>query len=351
MDQEKLMELFGSVFNDVAGSVAIMMSYLGDQTGVYRAMDKLGSASVASIAKEAGVNERYLLEWLSSNAGRGYVTYDEDSCEFSLSPEQAAVFAREEEPTCIQGLIQGVVGQFVKEDVAVDVFRTGRGRPWGEHHECCFCGTERFFRPAYAGHLLSEWIPALEGVEAKLKAGAKVADIGCGLGTSSLLMAEQFPNSTIHAYDFHGPSIEEAKRRALEKGLTNLEFFVSDAASVSREGYDLACIFDAWHDMGDPVGVAKAIKESLAGDGTFMVVEPMALDGLKNNLENNPGAAMFYGFGTLVCVPASKAQPVGLGLGPQAGPKKLLELLSEAGFENVSLATQTDSNLVLQASN
>ena len=351
MDQEKLMELFGSVFNDVAGSVAIMMSYLGDQTGVYRAMDKLGSASVASIAKEAGVNERYLLEWLSSNAGRGYVTYDEDSCEFSLSPEQAAVFAREEEPTCIQGLIQGVVGQFVKEDVAVDVFRTGRGRPWGEHHECCFCGTERFFRPAYAGHLLSEWIPALEGVEAKLKVGAKVADIGCGLGTSSLLMAEQFPNSTIHAYDFHGPSIEEAKRRASEKGLTNLEFFVSDAASVSREGYDLACIFDAWHDMGDPVGVAKAIKESLADDGTFMVVEPMALDGLKNNLENNPGAAMFYGFGTLVCVPASKAQPVGLGLGPQAGPKKLLELLSEAGFKNVSLATQTDSNLVLQASN
>jgi len=349
VDQDKVMELFGSVFNDVAGSVAIMMSYLGDQTGVYRAMDKLGSATVADIAKEAAVNERYLLEWLSSNAGRGYVTYDEDSEEFSLSPEQAAVFARENEPTCIQGLVQGVVGQFVKEEVAVDVFKTGRGRPWGEHHECCFCGTERFFRPAYAGHLLSEWIPALEGVEEKLKAGAKVADIGCGLGTSSLLMAEQFPNSTIHAYDFHAPSIKEAKKRALEKGLTNLEFFVADAASVSKEGYDLACIFDAWHDMGDPVGVAKAIREALADDGTFMVVEPMALDGLQNNLENNPGASMFYGFGTLVCVPASKAQPVGLGLGPQAGPKKLLELLSSAGFSNVSLATQTDSNLVLEA--
>ena len=168
-DHGKVMELFGSVFNDVAGSVAIMMSYLGDQTGVYRAMDKLGPATVSSIAIESQVDERYLLEWLSSNAARGYVTYDDDRQLFSLSPEQAAVFARENEPTCIQGLIQGVVGQFVNQDIAIDVFKTGRGRPWGEHHECCFCGTERFFRPAYATHLLEEWIPALEGVEEKLR--------------------------------------------------------------------------------------------------------------------------------------------------------------------------------------
>ena len=145
-----------------------------------------------------------------------------------------------------------------------DRFQTGRGRPWGEHHECCFCGTERFFRPAYAGHLLDEWIPAMEGVEDKLKKGAKVADIGCGLGTSSMLMAEQYPNSTIHAFDFHGPSIDEAKKRAAEKGLDNLEFFVSDAAAIPNESYDLACIFDAWHDMGDPVGVAKSIKHTLS---------------------------------------------------------------------------------------
>ena len=167
VNHERLMELFGNVFNDVAGSMAIMMSYLGDQTGVYRAMDKLGPASVKDIARESNVDERYLLEWLSSNSGRGYVTYHDDEEKFSLSPEQAAVFARENEPTCIQGLVQGVVGQFVKEDVAVDVFQTGRGRPWGEHHECCFCGTERFFRPAYADHLLEEWIPAMEGVEEK----------------------------------------------------------------------------------------------------------------------------------------------------------------------------------------
>ena len=210
VNHEKLMELFGNVFNDVAGSMAIMMSYLGDQTGAYRAMDKLGPASSEEIAKESNVDERYLLEWLSSNAGRGYVTYHEETDQFSLSPEQAAVFARETEPTCIQGLVQGVVGQFVKEDVAVEVFKTGRGRPWGEHHECCFCGTERFFRPAYASHLLDEWIPAMEGVETKLTKGAKVADIGCGLGTSSMLMAEQYPNSIIHAFDFHEPSIEEA---------------------------------------------------------------------------------------------------------------------------------------------
>ena len=169
VNHEKLMELFGNVFNDVAGSMAIMMSYLGDQTGAYRAMDKLGPATAEEIARESNVDERYLLEWLSSNAGRGYVTYHEETNHFSLSPEQAAVFARETEPTCIQGLVQGVVGQFVKEEVAVEVFKTGRGRPWGEHHECCFCGTERFFRPAYASHLLDEWIPAMEGVETKLK--------------------------------------------------------------------------------------------------------------------------------------------------------------------------------------
>ena len=348
-DHGKVMELFGSVFNDVAGSVAIMMSYLGDQTGVYRAMDKLGPATASSIAIESQVDERYLLEWLSSNAARGYVTYDDDSQLFSLSPEQAAVFARENEPTCIQGLIQGVVGQFVNQDIAIDVFKTGRGRPWGEHHECCFCGTERFFRPAYATHLLDEWIPAMAGVEEKLSKGAKVADIGCGLGTSSILMAENFPNSIIHAFDFHAPSIEEARKRAESKGLENVEFFVADAAEVSNEGYDLACIFDAWHDMGDPVGVAKVIREKLTADGTFMVVEPMALDGLKNNIENNPGAGMFYGFGTLICVPASKAQPVGLGLGPQAGPKRLMELLSSAGFSDVNLAAETHNNLVLQA--
>ena len=197
--------------------------------------------------------------------------------------------------------------------------------------------------------MLEEWIPALEGVEEKLRKGAKVADIGCGLGTSSILMAEKFPKSIIHAYDFHAPSIEEAQKRAESQGLKNLAFFVADAADISDEGYDLACIFDAWHDMGDPIGVAKAIRETLADDGTFMVVEPMALDGLQNNIENNPGAGMFYGFGTLICVPASKAQSVGLALGPQAGPKRLMELLSLAGFSDVSLAAETHNNLVLQA--
>ncbi len=351
VDHDKLMGLFGSVFNDVQGAVGILMSYLGDQTGVYKAMDKLGSSNVSAIAEEANVDERYLQEWLSSNAARGYVNFDANSDEFSLSPEQASVFARESEPTCIQGLMQGVVGQFVKEDVAIDVFKTGRGRPWDEHHECCFCGTERFFRPAYASHLLEEWIPALDGVEEKLKSGAKVADIGCGLGTSSILMAEQYPNSTIHGFDFHGPSIEEAKKRAQDKGLTNLEFFVSDAADIPQNNYDLACIFDAWHDMGDPVGIASTIKDTLAADGTFMVVEPMALDGMANNISNNPASGMMYGFGTLVCVPASRAQNngTGLGLGPQAGPKKLMELLSESGFEKVNLAAETSNNLVLQA--
>jgi ubiquinone/menaquinone biosynthesis C-methylase UbiE len=347
VNHEKLMGLFGNVFSHISGAVGLMMSYLGDQTGLYAKIEELGSCSAKTLAEATDMDERYLQEWLSSNAAHGYITYDGDSKEFSLSPEQAIVFCREGEPQCLQGLIQGVIGQIAKEDVALDVFKTGRGRPWGEHHACCFCGTDRFFRPAYVSHLVDEWIPSISGAEEKLKAGGRVADIGCGLGSTTILMAETYPNSHIYGYDFHEPSIKEAQERATEKGLTNITFKVADSKEIPDGDFDLACIFDALHDMGDPVGVASGIKNILNEEGRFMLVEPYAEDDLKDNL--NPSSAMMYGFSTLICVPTSRAQEVALCLGAQAGPKRLTEVLNQSGFEKVRISDSTTNNLVFEA--
>lgn len=345
LNQEKLEELSGKLLGDVAGAMGLLMAYIGDQAGVYKALEEIGPCSSSTLAEKTGLNERYLREWLSANAASGYITYSHFM--FSLSPEQAAVFAHEGEPTCMQGFFQAVVAQYETHETAVDVFKTGRGRPWGEHSGCCFCGTDRFFRPGYEVNLVENWIPALAGVETKLKTGGAVADIGCGLGSSTLLLAKSYPNSVIYGFDFHEPSIEEAKKRAAEAGITNVTFEVCEAKNVSANNYDLACIFDALHDMGDPVGAAARIKEVLKPDGTFMVVEPMAADTLEENL--NPLGSIFYGFSTLICVPTSKAQEVGLGLGAQAGQRRLTEVLNQAGFTNVSRATETPTNMVLQA--
>lgn len=347
VNHDKLMDLFGNVFSQISGAMGLMMSYLGDQTGLYKKIEELGSCNAKSLAEVTDMDERYLQEWLSSNAAHGYISYDAGSDEFSLTPEQAVVFCREGEPQCLQGLIQGVIGQIAKEDVALDVFKTGRGRPWSEHHVCCFCGTDRFFRPAYVSHLVNEWIPSIEGAEEKLKAGGKVADIGCGLGSTTILMAETYPNSQIFGYDFHEPSIKEAQERANEKGLTNITFQVADSKDISEKDFDLACIFDALHDMGDPVGVASGIKDILNEDGRFMLVEPYAEDKLEDNL--TPASAMMYSFSTIVCVPTSRAQDVALCLGAQAGPKRLKKVLSEAGFDKVRISDSTTSNLVFEA--
>ena len=275
-------------------------------------------------------------------------TYHEDNDQFSLTPEQAAIFAHEGEPTCMQGLFQGIVAQYATHDVALDVFKTGRGRPWEEHHECCFCGTDRFFRPIYVTNLLENWIPSLDGVKEKLETGANVADIGCGLGSSSILMAKTFPNSKIYGYDFHEPSIIKAREKAEIEGVDNIEFAVSDAKNIPGKGYDFACIFDALHDMGDPVGVSKAILNTLNDDGTFMLVEPFANDELKDNLNSQSG--LYYSFSTLICVPTSRAQEVGLQLGAQAGEKRLRSVLNEAGFENIERrCLDIESNIVLEA--
>ena len=348
INQAQFEQLQGKVMGDVGGAMGMLMAYIGDQTGVYRALEAHGPCSHATLAEQAGVDPRYLREWLSANAVFGYVSYDAEADEFSLSPEQAALFAHEGEPTCMQGFFQAVIGQMTTHDLAVDVFRTGRGRPWGEHHSCCFCGTDRFFRPGYVANLVDHWIPALDGVQAKLEAGARVADVGCGRGSSSLLMAKHFPNSIIHGFDFHQPSIQAATDEAAEEQLGNVEFRVSTAKDFPGAEYDLVCIFDALHDMGDPVGAARHIRDALRPGGTFMLVEPMAGDSLEQNLPNLL-SGIFYSFSTTVCVPTSKAQEVGLGLGAQAGEARLREILQEAGFGSIRRATETPSNMVLEA--
>ena len=347
VNEEKLTDLFQNVFSQISGSVGLMMAYLGDQTDLYKKIESIGPCSVEELAKGSEMDERYLREWLSSNAAHGYISYDPETEKFFLSPEQAVVFSKEGDPQCVQGIIQGLVGQMATHDVALDVFRTGRGRPWNEHHSCCFCATDRFFRPMYASHLVGEWMPSITGLEEKLKVGGKVADIGCGFGTTSILMAEAYPNSHIYGYDFHAPSIEQAQERAKEKGLTNITFEVRDSQNIPESDFDVACIFDALHDMGDPVGVARGIKDLLKEDGSFMVVEPLAEDDLKDNL--NLVSGRMYGMSTLVCVPTSRSQDVGLCLGAQAGPKRLTEVLNQAGFEKVRVSISTESNLVFEA--
>jgi len=248
----------------------------------------------------------------------------------------------------MQGFFQSVVSQYETHADAVETFKSGNGRPWGDQSQCCFCGTDRFFRPGYAANLVENWIPALDGVEEKLKAGAKVADIGCGHGSSTLLMAEAYPDSTIIGIDFHEPSIEEAKAKARAAGVTNVDFQVAKAQDFDGKEFDFACIFDALHDMGDPVGAASHIKGALKDDGTFMLVEPLAGDNMAENM--HPLGQIFYAFSTTVCTPASLAQEVGLGLGAQAGQKRLTEVLNQAGFTDVKRATETPTNMVLEVS-
>jgi len=347
MNEEKFNELFGKVLGDVGGAIGILMSYMGDQAGVYKVLEKAGPCTHEELAEKSGIDARYLREWLSSNVALGYIDYNPAKEHFSLSPEQAALFAHEGEPTCMQGFFQAIVSQYEAHETAVDVFKTGRGRPWSDHSSCCFCGTDRFFRPGYAANLVQSWIPALDGVDAKLKAGGKIADIGCGHGSSTLLLAQSYPNSTVHGFDFHEPSIEQAKAKAKAAGVTNIEFHTVAAKDYPGNDFDLACIFDALHDMGDPIGAATHIKQSLKPDGTFMVVEPLAGDSLAENL--NVLSGIFYGFSTTICVPTSKSQEVGLALGAQAGEKRLTQVLNEAGFGNVRRATETPTNMVLEA--
>lgn len=289
-----------------------------------------------------------MLEWLNNQAAGGYVTYDPSSGTYELPDEQAMVLANLDSPVFMAPGVDTISSVWLDEDKVIDAFRTGKGIGWHEHHHRLFCGTEAFFRTGYRFHLTTEWIPALEGVEAKLKAGAKVADVGCGHGASTIVMAQAYPNSTFFGFDYHDESIETARQRAKEAGVADrVKFEVAAAKNFPGSGYDLVCFMDCLHDMGDPVGAAKHTRQVLAQDGTVLLVEPFAGRNIEDNL--NPVGRLFYAASTAVCTPCSLSQEVGLGLGAQAGERRLSEVMAEAGFTRFRRATQTPFNLVLEA--
>ena len=347
VDQARLEAFAGKAMQDLAGACTALLVYMGDQTGVFRALREVGPAAPEALAARAGVDARYLTEWLCALAAGGYVEYDPATGAFSLSPEQAVVLAEEGHPACVQGYAQIAVAQVATYELAIETFRTGAGRAWDAHDRNCFCGVDRFFRPGYMANLLDAWLPALDGVTERLEAGGKVADVGCGHGAATLLLASAFPRATVHGYDIHGPSIEAARRHAAADGAGNVRFETAAAKELPNEAFDLVCLFDALHDMGDPVGAARRIRECLAPDGVLMLVEPLAGDRIEDNLHLI--GQLFYAGSTLICTPASRSQEVGLALGAQAGEARLRSVLLEAGFGRVRRVAETMTNMVLEA--
>jgi len=299
------------------------------------------------LSDATGTTERYIREWLSAQAGSGYIEYNAENETFFMSPEQAAVFADEESPVLMTGAFYAISSMYHDVPKVEHAFRSGEGVSWGDHNSCLFCGTEKFFRPSYKANLISTWIPALDGVEEKLNKGAKVADIGCGHGASTMVLAQAFPNSEIIGYDFHDKSVEHASDLAKEAGLNNISFEVATAKTFPGNAYDLVTFFDCLHDMGDPVGACAHVVSALKTDGTCMMVEPFAHDTLQENL--NPVGRAFYAFSTMICTPSSISQEVGLALGAQAGEKRLKEVANSGGFNRFRKAAETPFNLILEA--
>lgn len=346
-DMSKLDAFVGRLVGDVGAAVTGALVVLGDNVGLFKAMADGTPRNAMELAGKTGLKERYVREWLSGLAAADYIHYDEKSDRFSLTPEQAMVFADEDSPAFFTGAFQVVQSMWMDEPKIAEAFRTGQGVGWHEHSTCLFRGTERFFRPGYNSNLVANWIPALQGVEARLKAGARVADVGCGHGASTILMAQAYPASKFFGFDYHAPSIERAKAAAEEAGVGDrITFRQSPAAEFPAEGYDLVAMFDCLHDMGDPVGAGRHVRETLAPNGTWLIVEPFAHDNLKDNL--NPVGRVYYGASTMICTPASLSQDVGLGLGAQAGEMKLRKVALDAGFKHFRRATETPFNMVFE---
>jgi len=348
IDEAKLDAFMGEFVRDIGALAAAPLVVIGDKLGLYRAMADSQPVTPAQLAERTGTRERYIREWLCAQAAGGYVEYDPGTGTFRMPPEQAMALADPDSPAFIPGAFQ-LAGALIKDEPHItERFRTGEGFGWHEHDQDLFEGTERFFRPGYIAHIVADWIPALDGVQAKLEAGARVADIGCGHGASTVIMAKAFPRSTFVGSDYHESSIDAARRAAERAGVADrVSFEVAGAQSFGGGPYDLVCIFDALHDMGDPVGAARNVRAQLADDGTWLVVEPFAGDRIEDNL--NPVGRVFYSASTMVCTPASLSQEVGLGLGAQAGQARLTEVLDQGGFSRVRRAAETPFNLVLEA--
>ncbi len=344
LDQAKVNEFLGKAIQDVAATFHAGLVLIGDKLGLYRALADGGPMTAAELAERTGARERYVREWLSAQAAGGYVTYEAASGRFTLPPEHAFLLLDADLP----GAFMLGVGSIRDEARIADAFRTGEGMGWHEHDPGVFEGCERFFRPGYAMNLVSQWIPALDGVKARLEAGGRIADVGCGHGASTIIMAQAFSHATITGFDYHPASIEAARRAADKAGVGDrVSFEVASAKAYPGTGYDLVTFFDCLHDMGDPVGAARHVRQSLGAGGTWMLVEPFANDRLEDNL--NPIGRLYYGASTLLCTPASLSQEVGLALGAQAGEKRLRDVLSEAGFSRVRRVAETPANMVLEA--
>lgn len=348
IDPEKLNAFLAQAVADMGAAMHMPVVLLGDKLGLYRAMRDGAPVSSEELSRRTGVRERYVREWLNANAASHYVEYDAATDTYHLTPEQSFALAQDDTALDLPGFSYMLASCMKDADKIADAFRSGKGFGWHEHDKDLFLGCERFFRPTYLTHLVSEWIPALTGVEEKLKAGGKAADVGCGHGASTLLMAKAYPNSSFHGFDYHEGSVAAARKRAAELDLDDkVQFETAPAARFSGSGYDLVTFFDCLHDMGDPVGAARHVREVLHPDGVWMIVEPIASDDTAAN--HNPVGRIFYSASAVFCVPASLSQEVGLGLGAQAGEKRLRDVLSEAGFTRVRRAAETPFNMVLEA--
>jgi SAM-dependent methyltransferase len=348
IDATKLEAFVGQALVELGATLNAALVVMGDELGLYRAMVDSGPIDAAELARRTGVAERYVREWLNAQAAGGYVEYDPDSDQYTLPPEQAVALADDTSPYFLPGAFQLFTASVRDEPSITKAARTGAGFGWHEHSQGVFDGTERFFRPGYAASLVSAWIPALDGVEAKLQAGAHVLDVGCGHGSSTILMATAYPNSRFTGIDYHEGSIATATQRASEAGLGDrVRFEVATAKDFPGRDYDLVASFDSLHDMGDPVGAARHVLQSLAPDGTWLLVEPFANDRIEDNL--NPIGRIYYAASTLLCTPGSLSQEVGLALGAQAGEGRLRGVALEAGFTRFRRATETPFNLVLEA--
>ena len=347
INEAKLNEFMGRFVGDLGAVAHAATVVIGDQLGLYKRLAE-GSTDVETLARKTETDPRYLREWLSAQAASGYVEYDPATQRFSLSEEQAMALAQEGSPAFIPGAFQVSIAIFKAIPKMMQAMRTGLGLGWHEHDASLFHGTERFFRPGYAANLVSIWIPALEGVDARLKAGATVADVGCGHGASTIIMAQAYPKSTFIGFDYHSPSIEHARDAAKKAGVADrAKFEVAKAKDFPGKNYDMVAVFDCLHDMGDPVGAAAHVRASLKPDGTWLIVEPYANDKLEDNL--NPIGRIYYSASTFICTPASRSQEVGACLGAQAGEARLRDVVTKGGFSRFRRATQTPFNLVLEA--
>lgn len=347
LDPEKLMDFVFRAVGEVGATLNTALVVMGDKLGLYRALAGAGPLTPAELAERSNTAERYIREWLNAQAAGGFVEYDPESGRYTLAPEQAVALTDETSPAFLPGFFQIALGSVIDSPRIAEAAKTGAGVGWHDHVSDVHEGCERFFRPGYNANLVTEWLPALDGVVEKLERGARVADVGCGHGASTVLLAQSYPASTITGFDYHAGSIETARERAREAGLHEVRFETSPSTSYPGQGYDLVTMFDCLHDMGDPVGAARHVRQSLAPDGTWMIVEPAAGDRVEDNL-NAVGRA-YYAFSTLLCTPCSLSQDVGMALGAQAGEARIRDVVTTAGFSTFRRVAETPFNIVYEA--